>query len=857
MKHYFKKIVFDSQTYKMAIIFTVLITVLLCADYKNLIVGFISKYEIVLSIIILFGIFIITVLFFIWNHYFDLFYKIPTPNSLDRVSCFCCIGAVLYYVAIKTINQVYNYKSIVLVSVFLISFLIIVFRSIRYHCLINKSVNLKSNVYDLKQLVDGLSEENDSSPILILERDVDYDLFGRNEIIVQLCLAIELCCKSDMPFVIGLSGEWGSGKTTILNIAKKNYEENSSIVIIDNFDPWIYASPKAMLAGMYYTILQQTGVKYNNTEVNELINTVFEIVDDSAKIKKIGKIAKSILAQSEGNDSVEALKNRIDEYLKAKDKSIVFFIDNLDRASAENVRFVFKLVGAVFDFARVKYVLSYDKSRLSEIFEDSLQIDSRYVEKIINQELIVPKISDDNRHYIYKKAIHSLLAFNGVSQGQIQDFDAIINFIVDEVHDIRKLKRLLNSAFFITFGKNNLYKPDLLAIEVIRFLDPALYESIYKNRGYFIDSDERFDSTALWGALRAEEFNEKCKEYFKVLFKDREPFIQLLSDVFPNVYRYSKEYDIKQSGNTDDDRYKDTQINSRINSAKFFDLYFSYSLNDFLSVGIKFNKGLSTVLSYPKDKIESEFTNLILDVPKTEQLEWAQKLYLCRKDIESSAAYPILISLYKNIELFDNERGFLSLSARERVFGVMSFLFSTTDKKNAFITFMNNDIRKLFVVTEMIYWLNDKDEDSKDLLMSYSKGICDNILKNSIDIYNDAFYVDGNIWSIYHTYIECNVDEPETKIKEYIAQIICTNNIYRILNETVGSSIGEGYGYRIVKESFEKLFDENNNIKELLNERLPINQTEQLIYDLYQDYLQYNGSIKCQRYFDSPFEFKL
>lgn len=857
MKEHIKRIIIDTETYTIAIISAVLLTALVCLDYSDVISKYIAHHDSAIGLIIVIGIIVIGVLFLLRNHFWDLAIKIPIANSLDRALFVLLIGVVVYYFSLIIINQAYTYKCILLGSLFIISLSVIVSRAIRYCSLIKHSELSEKAVYDFKQLVEGISEDDRECPILVSEREVDYDLFGREEIIFQLSLALELCCKSDLPFVIGLSGEWGSGKTTILNIVKKSFSDNERIVIIDSFDPWIYSSQKAMLAGMYYTILHETGVHFNNLQINELIGTVCEIVEESAKVEKIGKIARTILLQNDGENSIDLLKKQIDDYLRTQNKTIVFFIDNLDRATADNVRFVFKLVGAVFDFERVKYVLSYDKNRLSDIFEDSLKIDSHYVEKIINQELIVPKISEDYRRIVFERCINNLLLSNGIPQNQLSDYKGIVQFIINEVHDVRIFKRLLNSAFFITFSNIYLYKPDLLTIEIIRFLDFELYNSIYQNRQYFIDSDRHYDRMVLWGS-GTEVFNEKCKSYYEGLFKGRENYKGILADSFPYVYNYINRMQIKQDGYSDTERYKKTQLLSRINSAKYFDLYFSYALNDFLDINIQFEEGLSQVVQSAPEEIESKFTNLLSSVPIEAQLEWMQKLYLFKDEIVAPAIFPILVALYKNIKAIDDERGFLMPSPRDRAIGVMADLFSRITEQDSFVSIMNREIGKLFVVTRMISWLDKNDNDAaKEKLFEYAKSVCDDILKNGIDIYGDNCYSEGNVWSIYHILEYNGIENRENIVKPFIAKIVSSKNIYRLLRDTVGCSIGRQYGYRITKSNYEALIDESVNIQELLNEHLPDNPSEQLIYDLYQDFREHGESFDREREYPSPFVFDL
>lgn len=396
MKKFLKSVFFDIETDRLSIIFAIVFSAILVIDYKDIITNNLVSEDLAIAIIIGSCIAFVAILFLLRHHFFDMIFKIPTANGMDRVTVLCCVSASLYFVSIHLINQVY--KCFVLIISFVLCLSFFIFRIIRYCVLLKNPEMDDSIIVDFKSIVENNPKSDYKFPVLISEKDVDYDLFGRSEIIFQLLLAIKMCCMSNTPFVIGLSGAWGSGKTTILNNVKRLLEDDEKTVIIDGFDPWVYSSPNALLVGMYCTILQKTGVNYNNYQIKELINLAYSNVEDSKEAKSISRIAKSILSQEKENDSIENLKSIIDDYLRVKNKTIVFFIDNLDRATAENVRFVFKLVGAVLDFERVKYVLSYDPNRLARIFEDSMGIDPRYIEKIINQELVVPKISIEIRY---------------------------------------------------------------------------------------------------------------------------------------------------------------------------------------------------------------------------------------------------------------------------------------------------------------------------------------------------------------------------------------------------------------------------------------------------------------------------
>ena len=139
-------------------------------------------------------------------HLFDLV-CMPIFNISDTVLA-SSIGASLFYIVFLLITQASPYKWKVICALTIIAFSLgaIIFRSLLCYAPKEQTAN---HLYDLRDIYYGNIRHNKNEPILILEKDVDYDLLGRNVIIDQLFLSIASIKASDHAFVIGLEGEWG------------------------------------------------------------------------------------------------------------------------------------------------------------------------------------------------------------------------------------------------------------------------------------------------------------------------------------------------------------------------------------------------------------------------------------------------------------------------------------------------------------------------------------------------------------------------------------------------------------------------------------------------------------------------
>lgn len=160
--------------------------------------------------------------------------------------------------------------------------------------------------------------------------------------------------------VIGLFGKWGTGKTSVINMAVNEITElaknNENKPIIMKFAPWNY-SDKDNLISMFFQSLKN---KINVQDNEELKNKVGKALSDYAGafdalslVPVVGSgVAATILktlALAKGADLMEGAdldKTRkiLEETLIQVEKKIIIVIDDIDRLTNSQIRDVFQLV---------------------------------------------------------------------------------------------------------------------------------------------------------------------------------------------------------------------------------------------------------------------------------------------------------------------------------------------------------------------------------------------------------------------------------------------------------------------------------------------------------------------------------
>lgn len=754
-------------------------------DYFNIFSKIAERKEFIFIGIIILILAVIKILGFKpWN-----LYKLTTVNYTDSFFVSSIIALFVYSIKIDICNKEQYYKTITIIC---LSFSLLILELIRIRKINKIEKNEEpANVYDLKELYDGKIENKNNGLILIKEKEVDYDLLERGNIINKLYEVVNKCYNGEK-FVLSLQGEWGSGKTTIINNFKKLIKDDSNIIIIDDFDPWSYEDEQAMFKGMFDSIMKKIGINFSIRDISNFLNFYIDAIFNNSKYENKYKIAKKYYLDI---DKSNKLKLIINTYLKNNNKKILFIIDNIERADKDNINLLFKLVNNIFNFDNVIYLLSFDDNRMKEIFKNDFNSNYKYLKKIIQLEVKVPKIDENVMKDVVGRCIKNLMKLYEINFNE-KDNEKTIELLAQKIKDLRELKIYLNSV--ISFNKllnNNLNIQDTMLLELIKSQNVELYEEIWRNRKYFISED-----TTIFGKsynYDTREFNKKAKDYFDKLFilQTNKEYKEILAFMFPYVENYLNDREVRTEntqyfyGNED---YQTNLKNKRIFNARYFELYFSQCNNEFTIINKIIEEFIKTI-NNEKDigiinNAFSEVINLYTNWGQKFTFETLQ-LYLN----EVKPKYLLLKIINKHLKEYDDTVIFFGLSALRRIHIIMAELITVISREefDEFTKKIEKDYSKMWNIKEIIYWIengknNFKEENKyrKDRLNSILTTMAENVISNNIDILNKNFYFNNNLIEILRITKE-RIEER----KKYIKTILNQENIFRFLDELLGKSI--------------------------------------------------------------------
>ena len=564
-KSIFRELFTELQQTNIMYVSLISICLLIIIDYLNptgRVTAELWRSTVVIGTLILF--------WFVINNKILLLFKVNSINALDDIDLYIVISYLGYGLYLLLTKQYFSWKFVVVLLIALLSLSIGIYRII---CLQQAILKRQKNdeechLVELKDLYKN--NLNVSLPIFIKDRAVKDDLLGRDSITTLLYKSICQNFSKQDSFVIGLSGPWGSGKTTITNIVRKQLEaQNSDIKIIKGLNPWISGSEAVLLNSFYDALLNALGINYSSRKIRKQVQEVSRYV---IEIPTVGKSLSKVLEKDINQENIEKWQANLKNLILSSDKKYVLFIDDLDRATSVQIRFLFKMLGSLFNLPNVIFVLLYDRSRLEKILQDDNKLNTSFAEKVINLELQVPKVSENSVQKIYRSCLINLARRYNVSDKEVNNLDSAFQLIIKSIDNPREFIRFLNSICYIAFSPDiNLNRNDLLLIEYISFKQPDLFQLIKENPKLFVSENSELDISDVFnlGKLKIEIYGF----YSKVLKNKYSRWLTILEVLFPYIEQCQMGKEHLQINNNSNEGRK----NNRIYDGHNFDLYFSLS----------------------------------------------------------------------------------------------------------------------------------------------------------------------------------------------------------------------------------------------------------------------------------------
>ena len=303
-------------------------------------------------------------------------------------------------------------------------------------------------------------------------------------------------------FTIGLYGEWGSGKTSLLNMVLEAVEDKDEDAIIIRFNPWLCSDPKQLITQFFKQMAAAIKLKKPKAEKAwKLIDQYADIFDAANLIPGVGSIVAALgkILSKEASERVEQRtrdlqesKNQIVNRMTEENIKSIVSIDDIDRLSKEEIIAVFQLVKALADFPNTVYILAFDYSVVVRALGEVQHGNGKeYLEKVIQVPFEIPAPSFASVHEALFVKLDSILGDIPEDRWAKTTWAELFQFGLKKyIKSIRDVIRYTN-VFLLKYEllKNETDPVDLLGLTALQVFEPSLYSKLPSSKDVLCGSE--------------------------------------------------------------------------------------------------------------------------------------------------------------------------------------------------------------------------------------------------------------------------------------------------------------------------------------------------------------------------------
>lgn len=308
--------------------------------------------------------------------------------------------------------------------------------------------------------------------------------------------------------VIGLTGRWGSGKSSVLNLLSEHFEKMDDVVVA-TFNPWLVKDRDDLFRSFFSQLRDALG-KCANEHVHDVAGCLaryekalsFAILSTAAVVDVIapgvGTVAAKPLVDALGAAPEPTLLSPVDERKTLESKlsnakvAVVVLIDELDRVDDDDVRVVAQLVKSVGDIEGISYLVAYDPDRVIDALgrgEQRRQSGEEYLSKIIQHPVpLRPLFARD-----VSVLLDSAFQQHGIEIApyRSEDEEKLFWLIRNSIKTPRDLKRLVGCyAVIDRMVRSEVCAADLLGYCFLLTKAPAIRDAIAERPDSVVDDPD-------------------------------------------------------------------------------------------------------------------------------------------------------------------------------------------------------------------------------------------------------------------------------------------------------------------------------------------------------------------------------
>ncbi|NGM65434.1 P-loop NTPase fold protein [Sphingobacterium sp. SGR-19] len=393
------------------------------------------------------------------------------------------------------------------------------------------------------------------------------DSYERAQVAGQIAKQI-VTTDNKRAFAIGITGRYGSGKTSFINLIchALKYEESNSLVI--HFNPWD-ANNTADIQKLFFDELS-TSLANEDRALSSSMYHYYRRLNGRSSF--VGNIINNLrdLSLIFARD-LDDEKRKINDMMTNLSRKVIIIIDDLDRLHNDEVIEVLRLIRNTANFGNMVYIVAYDKEYVEQSIKKlNERTYKNYLDKIFQIEIPLPK---SESYFIADALLNSLKNFIKAEEFEYieskfvplhfnNEFEGSIASIFRNHRDIIRFANSFKLTYLLVSEEVDFAQ--FFYLQLLKYRYPRAYDMLY---------EQRRDIFSLNGnnLLSTQRYHLKISKVTEgkhtILSEKLSPHldiddIHIIDRIVENLFKHEDEHSWK------------TNVND-IANADYFEIYFS------------------------------------------------------------------------------------------------------------------------------------------------------------------------------------------------------------------------------------------------------------------------------------------
>ena len=358
-----------------------------------------------------------------------------------------------------------------------------------------------NHVSDTPPVLDGPPDPywpNPDGPITSASQDV----LGRDRFAKRVATVINEVRQVEASSVLAIVGPWGSGKSSVINLACAELKTLDSSWKVCPARIWASPDASGVIAEIFAAIRSALPDDRRASKALDLLGKYAPLVTPAfAMVPVVGNLlqglagnATKLLASRRTQRPMQQLFEELTGELEKLRLRILVVLDDVDRLQPDELLMLFKAIRQVAPFPGVYYLLAYDEQTVIGILTDTPIAHHNqdralaYLEKIVQVPLAMPPVE----YYYARKLLTGglndtlryprWLEFTGEQESRFRElYDIMLQRTLAEPRAVNRFLRQV-AAYLPLIDPAELDLVDLLTLIHLRSFAPATYRLLARSK---------------------------------------------------------------------------------------------------------------------------------------------------------------------------------------------------------------------------------------------------------------------------------------------------------------------------------------------------------------------------------------